>query len=92
MFKQGDVGSSAVGEPFAEEAKYFVEVRLLQREVKIVLESVSNQNFIGSVIHPVSVLFSPFLLWLVILNVCIQSIRINFRWHYSIFRSPENFR
>ncbi|XP_028130612.1 staphylococcal nuclease domain-containing protein 1 [Diabrotica virgifera virgifera] len=37
---------------FAEEARYFVEVRLLQRDVEIVLEAVNNNNFIGTVIHP----------------------------------------
>jgi len=41
-----------VAEPFAEEAKYFTEVRLLQRDVKIVLEGASNQNLLGTVIHP----------------------------------------
>lgn len=40
--------------PYAEEAKYFVESRLLQRDVEIILESVNNNNFVGSVIHPVS--------------------------------------
>lgn len=39
-------------EPLAEEAKYFTESRLLQRDVQIVLESVNNNNFVGSVIHP----------------------------------------
>ena len=47
-------GSTSDTEPFAEEAKFFTESRLLQRDVKIVLESVSNQNFVGSVLHPVS--------------------------------------
>ena len=41
-------------EPFAQEAKYFVESRLLQRDVDIVLEGVSNQNVLGTVLHPVS--------------------------------------
>lgn len=36
----------------AEEARYFVESRLLQREVKIVLESVNNTNFVGSILYP----------------------------------------
>lgn len=44
-----------MAEPFAEEAKYFTEVRLLQRDVKIVLEGASNQNLLGTVIHPVSI-------------------------------------
>lgn len=41
-------------EAFAEEARYFTETRLLQRDVEVVLESVNNQNFVGSIIHPVS--------------------------------------
>ncbi|RKP10055.1 hypothetical protein THASP1DRAFT_22190 [Thamnocephalis sphaerospora] len=40
-----------VVEPFGEEAKLFVETRLLQREVKVVIEG-RNQNLIGSIIHP----------------------------------------
>lgn len=39
-------------EPFSKEARYFTESRLLQRDVEVVLESVNNQNFVGSVIHP----------------------------------------
>ncbi|CAI2334758.1 unnamed protein product [Caenorhabditis sp. 36 PRJEB53466] len=39
-------------EPFSEEAKFFTEARLLQRDVQIVLESTSNQNFVGSILHP----------------------------------------
>lgn len=39
-------------EPFSEEAKFFVESRLLQRDVQIILESSSNQNFVGSIVHP----------------------------------------
>jgi len=40
-------------EPFAQEAKYFTDCRLLQREIQIILEGVSsNQNFLGTVIHP----------------------------------------
>ena len=34
------------------EAKYFTDCRLLQREIQIVFEGVSNQNFLGSIIHP----------------------------------------
>jgi len=49
-------GDKTVAEPFAEEAKYFTEVRLLQRDVKIVLEGASNQNLLGTVIHPVSII------------------------------------
>ncbi|XP_071476921.1 staphylococcal nuclease domain-containing protein 1-like [Diadema antillarum] len=52
MFKrEGDV---EVADPFADQAKFFTESRLLQREIKIVLEGVSNQNFLGTVLHPVN--------------------------------------
>nr|BAN21254.1 ebna2 binding protein P100 [Riptortus pedestris] len=37
---------------FADEAKYFTEARLLQQDVEIVLESVNNNNFVGTVLHP----------------------------------------
>lgn len=37
---------------YSEEARYFVESRLLQRNVKIVLESVNNTNFVGSILYP----------------------------------------
>ncbi|XP_060519354.1 staphylococcal nuclease domain-containing protein 1 [Cylas formicarius] len=39
---------------YAEEARYYVEVRLLQRDVKIVLHSVNNtnNNVVGSILHP----------------------------------------
>ncbi|BFF99855.1 staphylococcal nuclease domain-containing protein 1 [Drosophila madeirensis] len=38
--------------PFADEARYYVETRLLQRDVEIRLESVNNSNFIGSILYP----------------------------------------
>ena len=53
MFKQ-DEGGQQMAEPFAEEAKYYTESRLLQREVKVIMEGVSNQNILGTVLHPVS--------------------------------------
>jgi staphylococcal nuclease domain-containing protein 1 len=56
MFKIED--DKTIPEEFAEEAKYFTEVRLLQRDVKIVLEGASNQNLLGTIIHPVSLLAS----------------------------------
>jgi len=37
---------------YAIEAHYFTESRLLQREVEVILESSSNNNFVGSVVHP----------------------------------------
>ncbi|XP_071517216.1 staphylococcal nuclease domain-containing protein 1 isoform X2 [Panulirus ornatus] len=39
-------------EPFADEARYFTESRLLQRDVQVVLETFNNNNFVGSIIHP----------------------------------------
>eukprot|EP00123_Amoebidium_parasiticum_P022581 comp9044_c0_seq1/m.4227 comp9044_c0_seq1/g.4227 ORF comp9044_c0_seq1/g.4227 comp9044_c0_seq1/m.4227 type:complete len:894 (-) comp9044_c0_seq1:191-2872(-) len=52
-FKRAEDGSGAeVPEPFADEAKFFVESRLLQRDVKVFLEGVTNQGFLGTVLHP----------------------------------------
>jgi staphylococcal nuclease domain-containing protein 1 len=42
----------AATEPFAIEARYFTESLLLQRDIQVVLESVNNLNFVGSIIHP----------------------------------------
>lgn len=49
--REGDV---EVAEPFGEEAKQFVEARVLQRDVKVILEGAANQNgvLIGTVLHP----------------------------------------
>jgi staphylococcal nuclease domain-containing protein 1 len=57
-------------EPLAEEAKYFTESRLLQREVQVILESSNNNNFVGTVIHPVRS-SSPPILFDIVLNVLI---------------------
>ncbi|KAH9499055.1 nuclease domain-containing protein [Bulinus truncatus] len=51
MNKQ-DADGKQVPEPFMEEAKYFTESRLLQKDVKIILEGVSNQNLLGTILHP----------------------------------------
>jgi len=37
----------------AEEAKYFVECLLLNRDVDVVLESTNNNNLVGSILHEV---------------------------------------
>lgn len=51
--------SKEIAEPFAAQAKFFVESRLLQRDVKIILEGVSNQNILlATVLHPVSTIYS----------------------------------
>ena len=36
----------------AQEAKFFVEKHLLQRDVEVILESTSNNNFVGTVLVP----------------------------------------
>ncbi|KAI9146255.1 tudor domain-containing protein [Paraphysoderma sedebokerense] len=51
--RTGIEGQDDLIEPFAEDAKNYVEVRLLQREVKVVLEGLaSSNNFVASVLHP----------------------------------------
>lgn len=52
MFKRD--GDKEVAEPYADMAKFFTEARLLQRDVKLLLEGVSNQNVLATVLHPVS--------------------------------------
>lgn len=37
---------------YLDEARYFVETRLLQRDVEIILESNNNNNFVGSILFP----------------------------------------
>ncbi|KAG0376239.1 hypothetical protein BGX24_008049 [Mortierella sp. AD032] len=51
---QGIANTDDLVEPFAEEAKFFVESRLLQREVRVILEMVgqNGNNFFGSIQHP----------------------------------------
>lgn len=46
------VDNQRVHDPFSLEAQFFVESRLLQREVTVILESLSNQMFVGSILHP----------------------------------------
>ncbi|CAH8532866.1 unnamed protein product [Heterobilharzia americana] len=41
-----------VTEPWGHDALFFVESRLLQRDITVVLESIFNQNFVGSILHP----------------------------------------
>ncbi|KAG0307678.1 hypothetical protein BGZ98_010097 [Dissophora globulifera] len=54
VLRQGIANTDDLVEPFAEEAKFFVESRLLQREVRVVLEMVgqNGSNFFGSILHP----------------------------------------
>jgi len=46
-------GDKDVPEPFAELARYFTDCRLLQREVTVTLEGVTNQLVYGTIGHPV---------------------------------------
>ena len=46
------VDGSRVYEPFSLDAQFYVESRLLQREVTVFLESISNNSFVGSILHP----------------------------------------
>lgn len=39
-------------EPYAEEARFFLESKLLQKDVEVILESVNNNNFVGTILHP----------------------------------------
>merc|ERR1711981_16015 len=50
--RDGRPANDSTAEPYGLEAHYFTEAGLLQREVQIILESVNNVNFIGSIIHP----------------------------------------
>ncbi|KAG0351438.1 hypothetical protein BGZ54_003253, partial [Gamsiella multidivaricata] len=54
IIRQGLANTDDLVEPFAEEAKFFVESRLLQREVRVVLELVgqNGNNIFGSILHP----------------------------------------
>ena len=46
-------GEKKVPEPYYELAKFFTESRLLQKEVKLLIEGISNQNLVlATVIHP----------------------------------------
>ncbi|XP_005402423.1 PREDICTED: staphylococcal nuclease domain-containing protein 1 [Chinchilla lanigera] len=47
-----EADGSETPEPFAAEAKFFTESRLLQRDVQIILESCHNQNVLGTILHP----------------------------------------
>ena len=46
------MGSEGKSDEYGEEAKFFAEMRLLQRDIKVILENSLNQNFIGTVLHP----------------------------------------
>lgn len=52
MFRR-EADGTETPEPFAAEAKFFTESRLLQRDVQIILESCPNQIILGTILHPV---------------------------------------
>lgn len=52
LLKREGSASNENNEPFAEEAKQYVDTRLLQREVKIILDGVNNQTLLGTLLHP----------------------------------------
>lgn len=39
-------------EPYSEEGKFFVETRVLQQNVAVVLEGSSGNSFVGTLLHP----------------------------------------
>ncbi|WEW56008.1 hypothetical protein PRK78_001443 [Emydomyces testavorans] len=46
-------GTEQAGEPYGDQAQQFVEIRLLQRKVKVSLHGVTPQNqLVGTVLHP----------------------------------------
>ncbi|KAL2102158.1 hypothetical protein ACEWY4_001326 [Coilia grayii] len=51
IFKR-EADGAETPEPFAAEAKFFTESRLLQRDVQIILESCPNQVILGTIMHP----------------------------------------
>jgi staphylococcal nuclease domain-containing protein 1 len=52
MLKREGGSTNESNEPFAEEAKQYVDTRLLQRQVKVILDGVNNQNLVGTLLHP----------------------------------------
>lgn len=76
-------GKPGAPEPFAEEAKYFVESRLLNRDVEITLDSVSGTNVVGSVLHPKGNI-AEFLL--------MEGFAKCLDWTMRFVKSPESFR
>ncbi|KXS14781.1 hypothetical protein M427DRAFT_99284 [Gonapodya prolifera JEL478] len=54
VYRKDVPGVEDLVEPFSEEARYFVEQRLLQRDVKVRVEGLAQNGttFVGSVVHP----------------------------------------
>jgi staphylococcal nuclease domain-containing protein 1 len=52
MLKREVGSTNETNEPFADEAKQYVDTRLLQRQVKVILDGVNNQTLVGTLLHP----------------------------------------
>lgn len=50
--RKGVSGVEDLVEPFAEEAKFYVESRLLQRDIHVLLEGLSNHQLSGTILYP----------------------------------------
>lgn len=50
-YRKGEDGRDTP-EPYADEARYFTEARLLNRDVRVALQAVTNNVFLGTVHHP----------------------------------------
>lgn len=50
--QDGSRANPGTPEALGEQAKYFVESRLLQRDIQVILETSNNNNVVGSIIHP----------------------------------------
>lgn len=50
--KREQGSTQETNEPFSEDAKQYVETRLLQREVKVLVEGANNQMLLATLLHP----------------------------------------
>ncbi|KAI9299095.1 hypothetical protein K502DRAFT_298660 [Neoconidiobolus thromboides FSU 785] len=50
--RKGTNGQPDTIEPFAEEAKFFIESRLLQKDIEVILEGLNNNTLCGTILHP----------------------------------------
>ena len=61
-FQYDAISGTQNPEPLAEEAKLYVEKRLLHREVQVVIEGTSSNLVMGSVFHPIKGNIAPYML------------------------------
>ena len=61
-FQYDAISGTQNPEPLAEDAKVYVEKRVLHREVQIVIEGMSNNLVMGSVFHPTKGNIAPYML------------------------------